>query len=57
LGADGRAFCLLPESWGGLAPLLVYKTSVFIYTTKTLHFMRLFSMIPAIGIATRISVK
>ena len=39
------------------SPFLIYKTRVLCYTTKTLHFRNLFSMILVTGISTRIKRK
>lgn len=39
------------------SPFPVYKTGVFYYTTKTLHFKSLFSMRLTVGISTRIKRK
>ena len=39
------------------SPFPVYKTGVISYTTKTLHFISLFSIRLATGISTRIKRK
>lgn len=45
----------LREEWG--SPFPVYKTGVFCYTTKTLHFKSLFSIRLTVGISTKIRKK
>lgn len=57
MGVDGEAVVSSWVSGNSIAPLLVYKTKVLGYFTETLCFIRLFSIIPVIGIATKISVK
>lgn len=40
-----------------LLPFSAYKTGVMSYTTETLHFRSLFSIMPATGISTKIKRK